>query len=78
MGKGTGLGLSISFGVIKDHRGRISAVSPAPVEHLGQGAENAKQPGPGTVFVIELPLTRDEGLPDEECEETRAVRGAKA
>jgi len=78
VGKGTGLGLSISFGVIKDHRGRISAVSPAPVEHLGQGAENAKQPGPGTVFVIELPLTRDEGLPDEECEETRAVRGGQA
>ena len=31
VGKGTGLGLSISFGVIKDHRGRISAVSPALV-----------------------------------------------
>ncbi len=78
VGKGTGLGLSISFGVIKDHRGRISAASPAPVEYLGQGAESHKQPGPGTVFIIELPLTRDMGLPDEECEETRAARGEKA
>ncbi|EPR32280.1 multi-sensor signal transduction histidine kinase [Alkalidesulfovibrio alkalitolerans DSM 16529] len=73
VGKGTGLGLSISFGVIKDHQGRISAVSPAPVEYLGNGPSEHTKPGPGTVFVIELPLSR-EGLPDEECEETASMR----
>ncbi len=66
VGAGTGLGLSVSFGIIKDHKGKISAVSPAPVEYLGAGQEDGKPVGPGTVFIIELPLT-DEGLPEDEC-----------
>jgi signal transduction histidine kinase len=66
VGAGTGLGLSVSFGIIKDHKGKISAVSPAPVEYLGKGQEDGRPVGPGTVFIIELPLT-DEGLPEDEC-----------
>jgi C4-dicarboxylate-specific signal transduction histidine kinase len=41
VGKGTGLGLSITYGIIKDHGGTISVVSP---------------PGEGATFVIHLPL----------------------
>jgi C4-dicarboxylate-specific signal transduction histidine kinase len=41
VGKGTGLGLSITYGIIKDHGGTISVVSP---------------PGAGATFVIQLPL----------------------
>jgi C4-dicarboxylate-specific signal transduction histidine kinase len=41
VGKGTGLGLSITYGIIKDHGGTISVVSP---------------PGSGATFVIQLPL----------------------
>lgn len=66
VGAGTGLGLSVSFGIIKDHKGKISAVSPAPVEYLGAGQENGTPVGPGTLFIIELPLT-EEGLPEDEC-----------
>ena len=41
VGKGTGLGLSITYGIIKEHGGTISVVSP---------------PGVGATFVIHLPL----------------------
>ena len=41
VGKGTGLGLSITYGIIKEHGGTISVVSP---------------PGAGATFVIRLPL----------------------
>src|SRR5205814_64791 len=41
VGKGTGLGLSITYGIIKEHGGMISVVSP---------------PGAGATFVIQLPL----------------------
>src|SRR5213076_2172462 len=41
VGKGTGLGLSITYGIIKDHGGMISVVSP---------------PGAGATFVIQLLL----------------------
>lgn len=41
VGKGTGLGLSITYGIIKDHGGTISVVSP---------------PGEGATFHIRLPL----------------------
>lgn len=42
VGKGTGLGLSITFGIIQDHKGKIYAQS---------------EPGKGTEFIIELPLS---------------------
>jgi two-component system, NtrC family, sensor kinase len=32
--KGTGLGLSVTFGILKDHGGRISAISPVPSEYV--------------------------------------------
>ncbi|BBD09831.1 ATP-binding protein [Desulfovibrio ferrophilus] len=69
-GEGTGLGLSVSFGIITDHGGKISVTSPAPVEYLETGDDKTgtRPPGPGTLFIIELPLTK-EGLPDEECPE---------
>ncbi|NJB69090.1 PAS domain S-box-containing protein [Desulfobaculum xiamenense] len=74
-GEGTGLGLAVSFGIISDHKGRISAISPAPLDYLGSDEDKTltAPPGPGTVFIVELPLTK-EGLPDEECPEvTEAI-----
>jgi len=41
VGKGTGLGLSIAYGIIKEHGGTISVVSP---------------PGEGATFLLQLPL----------------------
>ncbi len=41
VGKGTGLGLSITYGIIQEHGGTISVVSP---------------PGEGATFLIHLPL----------------------
>ncbi len=67
-GAGTGLGLSVSFGIIQDHLGNISAVSPAPTEFRGEVAANRKPAGPGTVFLVELPISREEPLEDS-CEE---------
>ncbi len=68
VGKGTGLGLSVTFGIIKDHGGRINALSPAPKEYMqampGEGASR----GPGTVFLLELPLW-SMNLPEEDCPE---------
>jgi len=43
VGKGTGLGLSIAYGIVKEHGGTISVVSP---------------PGEGATFLIRLPLTQ--------------------
>jgi PAS domain S-box-containing protein len=45
VGKGTGLGLSISYGIVTEHGGNIHASS---------------MPGQGSVFVIELPVMKDE------------------
>ena len=57
VGKGTGLGLSVSFGIIKEHGGTISALSPPPVEYLPEGFTRSEHFGPGTVFVVALPLS---------------------
>src|SRR5437660_2382193 len=45
VGKGTGLGLSITYGIIKEHGGTISVVSP---------------PGEGATFLIQLPVASAE------------------
>ncbi len=61
VGQGTGLGLSVSFGIIQDHGGTISLQTPVPPGFfddldLGDAA------GPGTVFIVDLPLDHEETL----------------
>ncbi len=56
VGKGTGLGLSVSFGIIKEHGGKISALSPPPMEYLPVDLIKSEHFGPGTVFIVELPV----------------------
>ncbi len=60
VGKGTGLGLSVSFGIVKDHGGKVSALSPPPREYLPDDFPRSEKFGPGTVFIIELPLDHQE------------------
>jgi signal transduction histidine kinase len=43
---GTGLGLSVSYGIIQKHGGSIRVSS---------------QPGGGTRFIIDIPVSRQEG-----------------
>lgn len=59
---GTGLGLSVSFGIIQDHKGRISAVSPIPPTHRGMLPSAENPGGPGTIFLVELPVSQEEAL----------------
>ncbi len=70
VGKGTGLGLSVSFGIIKDHRGKISVLSPIPEKYLPEDFIRGDHFGPGAVFIIELPL---EGAPDKVDQEEKGV-----
>jgi two-component system NtrC family sensor kinase len=72
-GAGTGLGLSVTFGIIQDHRGKISALSPAPPGSLGEGKFTEKLPGPGAVFLVELPMS-GEGTMEDVCEEFLSER----
>jgi signal transduction histidine kinase len=43
-GKGTGLGLSVTYGIIQEHAGKIRVES---------------QPGTGTTFYLDFPMTRN-------------------
>ena len=52
-GQGTGLGLSVSYGIIKDHRGKISVKS---------------EPGKGTQFTVHLPACNSEISRNEDRE----------
>jgi signal transduction histidine kinase len=63
-GGGTGLGLSVSFGIIQDHQGAIIASSPAPGEFLGKSDMGKTPPGPGSVFLVELPVSREKSTGD--------------
>ena len=71
-GGGTGLGLSVSFGIIQDHQGSITALSPAPHQYLGQSDPEKGPPGPGSVFLMELPVTREKSLAETIAESTAA------
>ncbi|MBI4642421.1 MAG: PAS domain S-box protein [Deltaproteobacteria bacterium] len=63
-GGGTGLGLSVSFGIIQDHLGTITALSPAPSEFLEETGRDKTPPRPGSVFVVELPVSREKSAAD--------------
>jgi two-component system NtrC family sensor kinase len=63
--KGTGLGLSISFGIIKEHGGKIFALSPPPKEYLPEDLPRSEHYGPGTVFIVELPKAHNEATQRE-------------
>ena len=52
--KGTGLGLSVTFGIIQEHEGRIEVASP-PLMLKSDRPDD----GPGTEFIITLPVTID-------------------
>ncbi len=67
-GAGTGLGLSVSFGIIQDHQGTITALSPAPPQFLEEPESTQISTGPGAVFLVELPVSREEPQEDA-CEE---------
>lgn len=56
VGKGTGLGLSVSFGIVKDHKGEIRVESPIPDDFEMPTHIPQKQMGPGTIFIVDIPL----------------------
>ncbi len=65
VGEGTGLGLAVSFGIIQEHEGKIWAKSPLPEEFGFKPANGDAPTGPGTMFVVELPLDHSPARPGE-------------
>jgi signal transduction histidine kinase len=64
-GVGTGLGLSVSLGILREHQGKIFAVSPAGREFMDQAGETHR---PGAVFIVLLPVNWEKPVEDF-CEE---------
>jgi two-component system NtrC family sensor kinase len=67
-GVGTGLGLSVSYGIVKEHEGKIMAVSPSPPEYRTQAGETNPPPGPGALFLVKLPINWENPVEDA-CEQ---------
>lgn len=63
-----GLGLSFSYAVIKDHLGKIAVYSPIQPEFAQEMARSGNSIGPGTQFLIEMPVTPQEA-PNTEVQE---------
>jgi len=61
VGEGTGLGLAVAYNIVKDHGGRIRVES---------------EPGGGTSFVVELPVTATTEAPPAPAPAGAGLRGA--
>jgi signal transduction histidine kinase len=60
--------LSFSYAIIKDHQGKISVYSPVLPEYAQEMDRSGNSSGPGTQFLIELPIILQEAMDGESLE----------